>query len=49
MAFLKTYPETWWVYSFITIAAFQLLLVYVYPTVIAPIFNKFKPLENENM
>lgn len=49
MAFLKTYPETWWVYSFITIAAFQLLLVYLYPTVIAPLFNKFKPLENENI
>ena len=41
------YLEYWWVYAF----AFVLLLVIgvnmIYPTLIAPIFNKFTPLEDE--
>lgn len=35
----------WWVYAFIFLTAIQLLLVFIYPTFIAPIFNKFSPLE----
>jgi STE24 endopeptidase len=49
LMFLKSFPNSWWVYSFVTIAVFQLLIVYLYPTVIAPIFNKFKPLDNEEI
>ena len=43
------YLEYWWVYAF----AFVLLLVIgvnmIYPTLIAPIFNKFTPLEDESL
>jgi STE24 endopeptidase len=35
----------WWVYAFIFLTLIQLLLVFIYPTFIAPIFNKFSPLE----
>lgn len=34
----------WWVWAFLLIVAFQFLLVIVYPTLIAPLFNKFEPL-----
>ena len=35
----------WWVYGFAFILVFQFLLVILYPTLIAPLFNKFTPLE----
>jgi STE24 endopeptidase len=34
----------WWIWTFFFISGFQLLMVIVYPTVIAPLFNKFEPL-----
>lgn len=39
----------WWVVSFLFVTAFQFTLVWLYPTVIAPLFNKFKPLEGEEL
>ena len=35
----------WWLYAWLAWCAFQLLMLVLYPTVIAPIFNKFTPLE----
>ena len=35
----------WWLYAFAFLTAIQLLLVFIYPTFIAPIFNKFSLLE----
>ncbi|MDO9181527.1 MAG: M48 family metallopeptidase [Bacteriovorax sp.] len=35
----------WWLYAFLFLTAIQLLLVFIYPTYIAPIFNKFSTLE----
>jgi STE24 endopeptidase len=37
--------EFWWVYAWLVWTAFSLLIMWVYPTLIAPIFNKFEPLE----
>ena len=34
----------WWLYAWIAWVAFQVLVLALYPTVIAPIFNKFSPL-----
>lgn len=36
--------ELWWLYVWIAWMAFQLLLLLLYPTVIAPLFNRFSPL-----
>jgi STE24 endopeptidase len=35
----------WWVWAFIFISSFELLMVIIYPTLIAPLFNKFEPLK----
>lgn len=35
----------WWLYAWLAWSAFQLLLLVLYPTFIAPLFNKFTPLE----
>jgi STE24 endopeptidase len=37
----------WWLYAWITWVAFNLVLMVLYPTVIAPMFNKFEPLPDE--
>ena len=37
----------WWVWAWGTWAAFNLLIMVLYPTVIAPLFNKFEPLTDE--
>jgi STE24 endopeptidase len=37
----------WWLYTWAVWCAFQLLAMVVYPTLIAPLFNKFTPLSDE--
>lgn len=41
--------ELWWLWVFALIASFILLANIVYPNFIAPIFNKFEKLENEEI
>jgi len=36
----------WWVYVWLVLTSFSLLMFWLYPSYIAPIFNKFKPLDN---
>jgi len=38
--------ELWWLYAWAAWVAFNLVLLAVYPTWIAPLFNKFSPLED---
>jgi STE24 endopeptidase len=37
--------DYWWLWAWALWTAFNLLILLIYPTVIAPLFNKFKPLE----
>jgi STE24 endopeptidase len=37
----------WWLWAWVAWTGFNLLLMVVYPTVIAPLFNKFEPLADE--
>jgi len=37
----------WWIYVWVIISLFTLIMMWVYPSYIAPIFNKFNPLDNE--
>ncbi len=41
--------KMWWLTGFVVIFVFILLLNILYPTLIAPIFNTFKPLNDENL
>jgi len=40
---------TWWLWVWAVWMGFNLLILTVYPTVIAPLFNKFTPLADENL
>ena len=37
--------DQWWIYTWLVISGFSLFMMWIYPTWIAPIFNKFEPLE----
>ena len=39
----------WWFYVWLFWMGFNLLVLLLYPTVIAPIFNKFSPLEDDSL
>ncbi|MCH6572688.1 MAG: M48 family metallopeptidase [Proteobacteria bacterium] len=39
----------WWLYAWVVWTSFTLLLTWAYPTFIAPIFNKFTPLADEQL
>ncbi|MFP8780589.1 M48 family metallopeptidase [Hydrogenophaga sp. RWCD_12] len=39
----------WWLWAWGAWMAFNLLLLVLYPTLIAPLFNKFEPLPDENL
>ncbi|OIR04512.1 hypothetical protein GALL_134480 [mine drainage metagenome] len=39
--------QYWWFYLWVVWAAFNLIMLAVYPTFIAPLFNKFSPLQDD--
>ena len=39
----------WWLWAWSAWMGFNLLILVLYPTVIAPLFNKFKPLDDETL
>ena len=41
--------SNWWLWSFAVVFIFIVLVNMLYPTLIAPIFNKFKPLEDKEL
>ncbi|HEY5799513.1 MAG TPA: M48 family metallopeptidase [Burkholderiaceae bacterium] len=41
--------ELWWFYTWLVWSGFQLLMMVLYPTVIAPLFNKFSPLADDSL
>lgn len=45
VAMLCLFPAMWWVFVAAVVVGFSLLMQLLYPLVLAPIFNKFTPLE----
>jgi len=41
--------DMWWLWAWCTWMGFNVLLLMLYPTVIAPLFNKFEPLPDESL
>ncbi len=38
--------NVWWIWGWALVGGFELLLLWLYPVVILPLFNKFNPIEN---
>jgi len=41
--------DAWWLYAWMVWSGFQLLMLVLYPTLIAPLFNKFTPLTDDSL
>jgi STE24 endopeptidase len=41
--------ELWWFYAWALWSGFGLLMIWAYPTLIAPLFNKFEPLQDASL
>lgn len=46
IAILVIFPKSWWIFVVCLLFVFTLVMQIIYPLVIAPIFNKFTPLED---
>ncbi len=46
---IRTFPEWWWILGFAFAVVIQLCLTVLYPVLIAPLFNKFEPLDDERL
>jgi len=46
---VETFPDWWWLAAFVIISGIQLLLSILYPIVIAPLFNRFEPLKDQEL
>jgi STE24 endopeptidase len=42
---MSTAKIYWWIFAFVAVETVQLLMMWIYPLVIMPVFNKFKPVE----
>ena len=47
--FMDNSGAWWWLYAWLTWFGFNLVMVWAYPAVIAPLFNKFRPLDNSEL
>jgi STE24 endopeptidase len=43
------FKNTWWFFAWIVISVFELLIMWLYPVLIAPLFNKFEPITNKEL
>lgn len=46
---MQSAGDYWWFYLWVVWTAFNIVMLAVYPTFIAPLFNKFTPLADENL
>jgi STE24 endopeptidase len=46
MAFVTYLPDSWWFWGWVFFTLFQLTLLWLYPVLIAPLFNKFEPIRD---
>jgi STE24 endopeptidase len=47
MAFILYLPASWWFWGWVFFTAFQIIMMWLYPVIIAPLFNKYEPIQNE--
>jgi len=46
-ALMRWTPGSWWLWVWLVFSVFQLLLSWIYPVLIAPLFNRFVPVQDE--
>jgi STE24 endopeptidase len=47
MAFIHYLPASWWFWAWVFFTLFEITLLWLYPVLIAPLFNKFEPIKDD--
>jgi len=48
-AFMHYLPQTWWLWTWLFFTLFEIFLLWIYPVVIAPLFNKYEPIQDQEL
>jgi STE24 endopeptidase len=46
---ISRFPHYWWFWGFVIVSGVQFVLIVLYPVLIAPLFNRFEPLPDEDL
>jgi STE24 endopeptidase len=49
LLFIAWSPRFWWFWGFLLLSAVQLAMAILYPVVLAPLFNRFEPVRDEEL
>jgi len=49
LVLVHNFRATWWILAWVGISLFELLIMWVYPVLIAPLFNKFEPIADRDL
>ncbi len=49
LTILEKLGDFWWLYAWSFMIGFQFLMILIYPNFIAPLFNKFSPLDSDSL
>lgn len=49
LALILCMDKTWWLMAWMFFASFQLLVLWLYPILIAPLFNKYDPIKDQEL
>jgi STE24 endopeptidase len=49
LAVMSWEPWTWWLWVWVVFSLFQWLLLWIYPILIAPLFNNYVPIQDETL
>lgn len=49
LLFVQWSPRLWWLWGFLLLSTVQIVMAVLYPVLLAPLFNKFEPVQNEEL
>ncbi len=49
LCIIASSPRFWWFWGFLLLSAVQLVMTILYPVVLAPLFNRFEPVRDEEL
>jgi len=49
MSFINYLPTSWWFWTWIFFTLFEIVMLWLYPVLIAPLFNKYEPIKDEQL
>jgi STE24 endopeptidase len=47
MSFINYLPTSWWFWAWVFFTLLEIVLLWLYPVLIAPLFNKYEPIKDE--